>query len=93
MNKGLVKLHNKLLAGEADIKDVSDKDLKSFMSKFIMEPDLIAYPSSKVYFWAWDEIRQREIDAAKKPEPTQEDINRMFQAMKNKKKSFRKDFF
>jgi len=92
MNKGLIKLHDKLLAGEADIKDVSDKDLNSFLYRHI-QVDMLAYPNCKVYFWAWQERRDRDKKAAEKPKPTQEDINKMFMAMKNKKKSYRKDFY
>ena len=94
MNKGLIKLHDKLLAGEADIKDVSDKDLKSMRKNHISDPvKMLSYPTSDVFFMVLDELRRREIEAAKKPKPTQEDINKMFMAMKNKKKSYRKDFY
>ena len=65
MNKDLIKLHNELLAGEADIKDVSDKDLASFRNRFIMI-DMMSYPNFDVYVMAVEEIRRREIDAAKK---------------------------
>ena len=90
MNMNLIPLHNELLAGRADIKDVSDKDISALLQRFIMDSDLMVYPDFDVYVMAWDEQRRRKNQRQALAKQKAEEY---FQKLKKKKKTIKKDFF
>ena len=90
MNKDLIKVHNKILSGEINVKDISDKDLAGLLKRHLYNPvDTLSYPNSDVYFKACDEKRQRDIDTAKKKVT----FNEAFDILKKKSAKIDKNFF
>jgi hypothetical protein len=79
------ELHQAILDGKTDIKDVSTKKLRELKVDFDMgyEPDFLEWLA------IWKELDKREFKQAK----TQDDVNRMHEAFKKRKVKIKKDFY